>query len=322
MGNIVGDKHGGIMISFDNSHAYSGDTVTGNIYVDMLRPFECTTLELTIEVQEYSRFYKDVHVNKPVTTTHVSSYPHASPNTQLKLESNISNNGHGNSSSVSMKIGGNVNSQTHTSTVTTNVTTIEKQLCQAFRTLFKNSFIVSQMQTNFMGLGQYSYPFSFVLPNHLPGSFEYYDIENSAYIKYVVSARLISSYGLLHDISTSSILIVRQQIDNFNYPKRLTDTQTIRSWCFFNKGVSTLNLSYPKNHYCPGEKVEVECEIQNTMCSVAATGITIELFQSITLKAHGDVKYLSRTISSTQNSIFVVNFNCLFRDQERWKKKY
>jgi hypothetical protein len=148
--------------------------------------------------------------------------------------------------------------------------------------------------------GQYVYPFSFMLPPNLPGSFEYYDTENTAYIKYILEAKVISSNSNEH-IKNEILVIVRQPPQFFQYPTRLTDTKNISTWCCLGKGTSTLNISYEKNYYCPDEKVNVICELDNTRCQLDATCIKLGLIQTITIRDKKNrTKFLSRKVAENR----------------------
>ena len=100
----------------------------------------------------------------------------------------------------------------------------------------------------------------------------------------------------------NSILIVRQNQSFFNYSTNLTDTRNIISFCFFNKGTATLNVSYQKNFFGIDEVIETQCNIDNTRCNVDTTSVRLQLFQKITLKIKGTHnRYFNRLI--TENAI-------------------
>lgn len=169
------------------------------------------------------------------------------------------------------------------------------------RTLFKSQTIIASMRNNLLGTGQYCYPVTFSLPSHLPGSFEYYDSESMAYVKYVVTARALSFLSSYKDISNSTILIVRQPAVNFSYPTNLSDTKNLKTWCFFDQGSATLNISYPKNHFTHDESVQVIAELNNTRCRLNCTCLKLQLFQRIKLKDNiGRSYYRNRLIAQNR----------------------
>jgi len=175
------------------------------------------------------------------------------------------------------------------------------------RILFKSNQIIITFQSGMVNSGQYVYPFSFMLPPNLPGSFEYYDLDNTAYIKYILEAKVISSNSNNH-IKNEILVIVRQPPQFFQYPTRLTDTKNISTWCCFSKGTSTLNISYEKNYYCPDEKVNVICELDNTRCNLDANCIKLALIQTIIIKDKKNrTKYLSRKVAENRYDSRYVN---------------
>lgn len=327
-GTLNTGKHGNMGIGFDRPFNYAGELVSGNLYLNIERAFECKTIELTIEVQEFSNFLSDLNkvvVNKQIDVNQGSHIGNLSSNfnqgnnfnattNDVKLTHNSNNHvtttTTSSSNNFNLKVGTNFDNNFNNNNGnvhTTSIITTAPKPCVSFRTLFKNTVIVSKIEDNFLSGGQYAYPFTFALPNHLPGSFEFYDEDKSAYIKYFVTARVVSNYGTDHNLNAEALLIVRQQGENFSYPTRLSNTSNIRSWCFFQKGTSTLNLSYPKNSFCPGEQVIVDCEVVNTHCEVAATSVTLELYQQITLRADNESKYINRCIARIANNSVVVS---------------
>jgi hypothetical protein len=171
--------------------------------------------------------------------------------------------------------------------------------------LIDKHFMIHSWQNNLTSIGHYACPFTFRLPNNLPGSFEYYEGECLACIKYIVTAKLLSRNGY-DDLTYSSLLIVRTPPQAFSYPTNLSSTKNLTSWCYFDKGSATLNVSYPKSFFTPDEAVSVTCELNNTRCKLKSTGIRFQLVQQIHIEDVGiiftDSKDLRRTISETYYS--------------------
>jgi len=62
-----------------------------------------------------------------------------------------------------------------------------------------------------------------------------------------------------------------------------------------------LNVSYEKNYFCPDEKVNVICELDNTRCQLNATCIKLRLYQVISLKDKKQrVKIIRRNVAESQ----------------------
>ena len=168
--------------------------------------------------------------------------------------------------------------------------------------IYKQEQLIIPFRDSMIYSGQYIYPFSFMLNPSLPGSFEYYDEQNSAYIKYILDVKVQSKVSD-HNIKNEMLLIVRQPPQFFQYPKRLSDTKNISTWCCFDKGSSTLNISYEKNFYCPDEKVNVICELDNTRCQLKSNSIKLALIQTIILKDKENKSrsnFLCRTIAESR----------------------
>jgi hypothetical protein len=164
------------------------------------------------------------------------------------------------------------------------------------------------MNNNVFGMGQYAYPFFFVLPPNLPGSFEFYDFETRCCVKYIVTAKALSWLENIRDISHKNLLIVRQPLKFFQYPTNLSDTKNITTWCCFSQGTATINVSYPKNFFCQNEAVQVLCELNNTRCKLNASCIKLQLIQQITLRFQYGARYFSRIVAQCRDEAQYVIF--------------
>jgi hypothetical protein len=152
--------------------------------------------------------------------------------------------------------------------------------------LFEERFTIHTWHNNYISIGHYACPFTFTLPLNLPGSFEFYDRKCSASIKYVITAKLLSRDGY-DDLTADSLLIVRTNPELFSYPANLSDTRNLSTWCCFDKGTASLNVSYPKPFYTVEEAINISCEINNTRCRLKSTSIRIQLIQQIRILTSG-----------------------------------
>ena len=265
MGNNHYKRQGAMMINFDKPFYYPGELVSGIVYLNVLEAFDTRGLELSVKIKEAVKWF-DVEIKTETKRVYdEQTKTHKDKRYQVS----------------------------------------EKILRKDDKTLYKSSCMIATMNNNVFGFGQYAYPFQFVLPQHLPGSFEYYDENVSTYIKYTVKAKSLSFHGKENELDTKSILIVRQPAQNFQYPTNLSDTKAITTWCFFSQGSSTLNISYPKNHYCQDETVQVICGLNNSNCKVSASCIKLQLMQKLNLRIrdnHGisHNKYLSRCLAESR----------------------
>lgn len=289
MGHTHSMQYGGLVINFEKPYYYPGDLVRGHIYLNMASSFDTKGLELTVKVKEFAQYYE----TESKTTTETK-----------RVYDDLTK---------------------EYKDISIPKTEFVKVAKKDDKTLFKNKAMIATMMNNVLIMGQYSYPFQFTLPHHLPGSFEYYSEDAEAYIKYKINAKALSWHGKKTNIKNSNILIVRQAPTNFSYPTNLSDTRNLSTWCFFSKGTSTLNVSYPKNHFCPDESVQVICNLNNTRCTLNATCIKLQLMQQLTLTirehgkhSHPHTKYMNRVVAETRYDgnyvrIFILILACRSR---------
>jgi hypothetical protein len=165
--------------------------------------------------------------------------------------------------------------------------------------LYSNSYPIAKFNNNVIVTGQYVYPLIFTLPKHLPGSFEYYDEESSAYIKYILTTRLISANENEEDIIYTDLIIVRQHPNDFQYENNATDEKNVYTCYCIDQGFARLNVSFPRKFYILDEgTIKVICELDNGLCKLSAKCITLQFFQRITLKDdQNNYKFNYRKIS-------------------------
>lgn len=144
-----------------------------------------------------------------------------------------------------------------------------------------------QITDNFIKKGQYIYPITFVLPKQFPGSFEYYDHENTAYIRYIAKVSLEKENNeVTNNISHSNFLIVRTQnhkLENL-HSQRFCNLTKLKLFGVVRKGDSSLEVELKKNEYNYDEKIEINCIFDNSNCNIKANCIRAELFQTIIFK--------------------------------------
>lgn len=152
--------------------------------------------------------------------------------------------------------------------------------------LYSNTQELFKPSNNQLSHGHFIYPFTFMLPLNLRGSFEYYDKDYTAYIKYILEVRALAMDS--HKIKNTILLIVRQPPQIFQYPCKMSDTKDIKICCCIGKGKNTVSVRFEKNYYCIEDKVNVICEFDSTKCKVGVNCITLTLFQKITIKDKKD----------------------------------
>jgi hypothetical protein len=152
---------------------------------------------------------------------------------------------------------------------------------------FNNRFPVHHFQGGFLAAGQYSFPFSFVLPTGLPSSFSYKFTKDHeacfAMTSYEISATLGSAAGPA--LSFSLPLSVNQPQIFSNPSQRMEMNQEVTHCCCVAKGRAKITSYFEKNEYVPGETAFLITEADNMHSQAAINHIKGEFRQVVRLKA-------------------------------------
>lgn len=158
------------------------------------------------------------------------------------------------------------------------------------RTLHKSSQILFRPYNNLINQGHYIYPFSFILPLNLPGSFEYYSKDYSAYVRYTLELKAIPFQKEVEPIKDQMVVVIRQPPTHFQYLSKVSDSKPIETCCCIGKGVSTVSLQIERNYCCLDEEVNLTCEFDNSQCRAQGKRLDLALFQIISVKDKKDRK--------------------------------
>ena len=153
----------------------------------------------------------------------------------------------------------------------------------------------------FIPAGQYSFPFSFVLPPGLPSTFDYSYQEKEELcfgkVVYEVRSSLENSTTNSSAISHCLPLFVNQQNQLANDSSRKELNQKITSCCCCAKGSTRIVTYFEKQEYVPGEVAFMITEADNTQSEAKITSISATFDQVITLQARGYTKTISNTLN-------------------------
>jgi len=185
-------------------------------------------------------------------------------------------------------------------TRTSRVETIEHKGHNAF---YRHKFPIFVFNYENIAPGQYCFPFSMVMGNHLPGTFYEKDHKFSATIKYKIKVELSPHHHnkqSVKDLKYTQELILREPIKNqmmYNVP--IENSINATTWCCMSQGVSKIKCFFEKNNYCPGELANMISEIDNSQCDLPVRHVNIRLLMNIRLKAnHGKEHNISETMNS------------------------
>ena len=139
--------------------------------------------------------------------------------------------------------------------------------------------------------GSYSLPFSFVLPNNIPGSF-HYNVSDEADIIYKFQGIVVSS--LYKKIKGKTPIFIKQYIQNFNTNLQASRSVRMTSCCCIDKGICSLNVSYPQDTYSPSQVASFFVEVNNSDCKLNVLSITSRLMCNLSFKDNYNERYIGK----------------------------
>lgn len=136
----------------------------------------------------------------------------------------------------------------------------------AHHQFFNSRMLVHNYQGPVMP-GQYQFPFSFQLPDGLPGDFEEQRRVNGtdsyrASIRYTLTAEC-QAPGWRQDIVSVQPIIVDEHIRGSLAPVSEERTASVRFCCCIPRGDATMKVTFDKTCYMPGETAQIICEANN-----------------------------------------------------------
>ena len=146
--------------------------------------------------------------------------------------------------------------------------------------------------------GQYEFPFSFKLPDNIPGTFHQTEHHLSASIAYTMEAFLEPADKHVPKLKYKNRFIVREPVrEMVQSVNKATDTEVV-CCCCKSYGHVGIKASFEKNTYCPSDEAHAIIQVDNSRCSKPMTDIKLELRQSITVKAQFRTEQRSHEIVS------------------------
>jgi len=146
--------------------------------------------------------------------------------------------------------------------------------------------------------GQYQFPFSFQLPDQIPGTFSIKYGGCEGRVKYSLKATLIS--GIRQDLRYKTEFIVRQNPFMANNNATLNQEKAV-CVCCLPKGRCRLECSFESDSYQPGQEAYVKCQADNRQCSLAIKNFNLSLIQRITFRTKlGKETAFTRNIAQTE----------------------
>jgi len=153
--------------------------------------------------------------------------------------------------------------------------------------------------------GQYTIPFTFLLPTHLPCTFYQEGPRYLGRIAYCLEAYVPSDSQPNVMMRSKQELILREppmnpmmKVEGFSQEKK----SQLKNWLCCSGGESLLRVRFEKNCYFFGEKAQVLLQLDNTNSKLDILGIKFALVQKVTVRAKGNsgggnVDKIKRSIS-------------------------
>mmetsp|Transcript_9267 Transcript_9267/g.9262 ORF Transcript_9267/g.9262 Transcript_9267/m.9262 type:complete len:276 (+) Transcript_9267:227-1054(+) len=145
--------------------------------------------------------------------------------------------------------------------------------------------------------GQYTFPFAFILPENLPGSFKVKRKGYSAEIMYKVKAEISPSNDKCYN--KSAPFTVKQVITGERYSVSLEKSGQIITCKCLNKGTTNIKAHLDKNAYLPTEQANITIEADNSMCHVPIKTIEVTLWRTLRLRSNKDNVFYVRDALKT-----------------------
>ncbi|EGR30054.1 hypothetical protein IMG5_143480 [Ichthyophthirius multifiliis] len=154
-------------------------------------------------------------------------------------------------------------------------------------TFFCHNFpLYSWQDCSFMPAGQYTFPFQFILYNHLPGTYHengsYQNIQYKSNIKYKVKAEIISGKRKIKD---KQYLVIREPLKNLVQAQYGEGTVKPTTCCCISQGTSVIRCHFDRNSYCPGETAYILADIDNSECDLAVKSLECTFKKILKLKS-------------------------------------
>lgn len=137
-----------------------------------------------------------------------------------------------------------------------------------------------------IAVGDYTLPFSFVLPDKIPSSLMFKaskgDRENpKAKVKYFAKA-VLDCEG--EDMKHKAVLVIREKPVALETGNVIKETSEIKTWGCCAQGTSSLSAEFAKNVYTPAETAEGDLKIDNSNCKVKVSEVKFSIEQVLKQK--------------------------------------
>eukprot|EP00300_Choanocystis_sp_HF-7_P021769 c20866_g1_i1.p1 GENE.c20866_g1_i1~~c20866_g1_i1.p1 ORF type:complete len:408 (-),score=77.19 c20866_g1_i1:28-1224(-) len=158
--------------------------------------------------------------------------------------------------------------------------------------IFKTENLLHTFPGGSVPAGQYSFPFSYVLPVGLPCSFQATSLPRSGAASRIYKVKaLVHVRGMMHSshLKHTHLITIHDLHTNVQVVKqKIEDSRAIKTCCCFYKGTAFMRIQSDKNFYLPGDVAQVNCECSNQTKTKFET-MNVALCRETNLRARGKV---------------------------------
>ena len=131
---------------------------------------------------------------------------------------------------------------------------------------------------------EYEFPFEEKLPEYLLPSFEFPQNEFRAFLRYSLTAKVLSK----KPISNSIFINIKAIPKNDNMDLNIKASLNAKKWGLFDKGETTLSASFPTKNYKLTDKIPIDVEIDNTKSKMKVIECKLKLIRKIIFRSKED----------------------------------
>lgn len=288
------NDYGNISIQLEHSKYTAGDQVNGWIYVSLMRNFPSNVLYLIITGKEKVRL-----VTVDATTAQANNMHNHNANLNHNNINNPANNPSYSQPFTNTNTNMNSNTSQHIGPGQSKHIHTDKN------EFFAHTFPLFSMAGNFFPFGQYSFPFSFKLPDNLPGTFvdEWNEHGEKCFAKttYKLWAGLKEEKGKLA-VFSKQYFSVDQRFEHSTGAQLKSYQKELKGYCYKSLGELKMNCRFEKDKFFAGELALMHFEVDNSHSKSNIKKIKCQLIQNSRYgtAARQNIKYKSNVISSTE----------------------
>ena len=143
------------------------------------------------------------------------------------------------------------------------------------------------IKENILMPGQYQFPFTFILPDSLPGTFHYESRRVKGDISYELQASTIVIEKSISPLVYFLPFQVQEQLPSATINQKQSKILQV-SGCCSSPGFTTLHYQLDKNYLNTTDNIKIMVELDNKSCTARIKGIGLTIMQRLSLKSSPD----------------------------------